>query len=148
MELHKLKAHQLHDKLKAKEVSAAEVTEAVYDRIAAVEDKVRAYITLTRETALEQARRVDADEHDHAAVPGAYLPEKLHVTVVQVVDLESSHDDPVAWLHLSLPRNATAMARRKTIAMNVSAVVKRTKTYACEMKKYATRRNSAVKKPR
>ena len=41
VELHTLKAHQLHSKLKAKEVSAVEITEAVFSRISAVEDKVR-----------------------------------------------------------------------------------------------------------
>lgn len=59
MELNKLKAHELHRKLQAKEISAVEIAEAVFSRISAVEDKVRSYITLTREEAMEQARRTD-----------------------------------------------------------------------------------------
>ena len=36
-----------------------ELTNNVYDRIAAVEDKVKAYITLDKENALAQAAKVD-----------------------------------------------------------------------------------------
>ncbi len=78
MELHKLKAHQLHNKLKAKEVSAVEITEAVFGRIAAVEDKVRAYITLTCEAAFAQARKVDAKiGRGEAIAPLAGIPGAL-----------------------------------------------------------------------
>jgi aspartyl-tRNA(Asn)/glutamyl-tRNA(Gln) amidotransferase subunit A len=59
VELHKLTAHELHDRLAAKEVSAAEITAAVFARIDAVEDKVRAYITQTRDLAMAQARAAD-----------------------------------------------------------------------------------------
>lgn len=52
-------AHQLHRKLTAKEISAAEIAAAVFARMDAVEDKVRAYITPLREEAMAQARRVD-----------------------------------------------------------------------------------------
>ena len=77
MELYKLKAHELHKKLKNKEVSAVELTEAVFSRIAAVEDEVKAYISLTREAALAQARKVDdkikagQDIAPLAGIPGA-----------------------------------------------------------------------------
>ncbi|KJS14081.1 MAG: glutamyl-tRNA amidotransferase [Peptococcaceae bacterium BRH_c8a] len=59
MELYYLTAHQLHDMLIKKEISAEEITRAVFGRIDAVEDKIRAYVTLTRETAERQARAVD-----------------------------------------------------------------------------------------
>lgn len=42
-----------------KEVSAAEITKAVFQRIDQVEDKVKSYITLTREQAETQAAEVD-----------------------------------------------------------------------------------------
>ncbi len=57
--MHKLTAHELHAKLVAKEVSAAEITAAVFGRIDAVEDKVRAYITQTRDRAMAQAKAAD-----------------------------------------------------------------------------------------
>jgi aspartyl-tRNA(Asn)/glutamyl-tRNA(Gln) amidotransferase subunit A len=52
-------AHELHDLLINKEISAEELNKAVYDRIEAVDDKIGAFITRTRENALKQARAVD-----------------------------------------------------------------------------------------
>jgi aspartyl-tRNA(Asn)/glutamyl-tRNA(Gln) amidotransferase subunit A len=59
MELNRLTAHELHDMIKARDVSAREVTQAVLDRIDAVEDKVKAYMTVTAEGALQAAAEVD-----------------------------------------------------------------------------------------
>ena len=52
--------HGLHAKLINKEISATEITQSVLDRIDAVEAEVGCYITQTRESALAQARAVDA----------------------------------------------------------------------------------------
>ncbi|MFX4262029.1 Asp-tRNA(Asn)/Glu-tRNA(Gln) amidotransferase subunit GatA [Pelotomaculum propionicicum] len=52
-------AHELHDLLIKKEISAEELNKAVLDRVESVEDKIGAYITRTRENALDQARAVD-----------------------------------------------------------------------------------------
>ncbi len=60
MELYKATAHELHEKLVKKEISSVELTEELYARIDAVEDKVNAYVTLDRENALKQAAAVDA----------------------------------------------------------------------------------------
>lgn len=60
MDLYKYTASQLHEKLVKKEISAVELAKAVFERIDNVEDKVKAYITQTRETALTQAAAVDA----------------------------------------------------------------------------------------
>ncbi len=51
--------HQLHDLLRNREVSSVELTHNILDRIDAVEDKVSAYITQSREQALEQAAAAD-----------------------------------------------------------------------------------------
>ncbi len=51
-------AHELHDLLVNKKISPVELTEAVFARIEAVENKVKAYVTLTKEEALKQARAV------------------------------------------------------------------------------------------
>ncbi len=59
MDLYQLTAHRLHEMLVKKEVSAAEITKAVFQRIEQVEDKVNSYITLTQETAEAQAAEVD-----------------------------------------------------------------------------------------
>lgn len=60
MQLNSLTAHELHDRLKKREISSVEITRAVFDRIDQVEEKVRAFVTLTRETALAKAGEVDA----------------------------------------------------------------------------------------
>ncbi|MDI9571389.1 MAG: Asp-tRNA(Asn)/Glu-tRNA(Gln) amidotransferase subunit GatA [Pseudomonadota bacterium] len=60
MELHALTIHELQDKLRAGETTAADILASVCRRIDAVEDKVHAYITLTREAAELQAAAADA----------------------------------------------------------------------------------------
>lgn len=60
MDLYKSTAHELHDKLVNKEISSVELTNALYARIDAVEDQVKAYVTLDKENALAQAAKVDA----------------------------------------------------------------------------------------
>lgn len=59
MQLHALTAWQLAQKLTSREVSAAEAVTACLERISAVEARVRAFLTLTGEQALAQARAVD-----------------------------------------------------------------------------------------
>ncbi len=60
MSLYNLTAHALHEKLKAREITAVALTESVYARIEAVEPHVKGYLTLTKDIALEQARAADA----------------------------------------------------------------------------------------
>ena len=59
MELYALTIHELQDKLRAGEITAAQLAESVFKRIDAVEKDVRAYITPMRETALAEAKRAD-----------------------------------------------------------------------------------------
>ncbi|TMA09953.1 MAG: Asp-tRNA(Asn)/Glu-tRNA(Gln) amidotransferase subunit GatA, partial [Deltaproteobacteria bacterium] len=59
MNVHSLSLHELSAKLKKREVSAEELTRAVFDRVAATEDKIHSYITLCPETALSEAKRAD-----------------------------------------------------------------------------------------
>lgn len=59
MSLYQLTAHELHDKLKAREITAVELTESIYERIEEVETQVKGYLTLTKEIALEQANAAD-----------------------------------------------------------------------------------------
>ncbi len=59
MSLNQLTAHELHDKLKAREITAVELTESIYERIEEVEPHVKGYLTLTKDIALEQANAVD-----------------------------------------------------------------------------------------
>ena len=60
MELFEMTAHELADKLAAREVSAREVTDSALARIAQAEERVRAYVTVTEDLARSQAEAVDA----------------------------------------------------------------------------------------
>ncbi|MHB0885840.1 MAG: Asp-tRNA(Asn)/Glu-tRNA(Gln) amidotransferase subunit GatA [Bacillota bacterium] len=53
-------AHELRDRVKRGDLSAEEATRAALDRIEAVDGRLRAFLTVTPEAALDQARAVDA----------------------------------------------------------------------------------------
>ena len=57
--LHELTAHGAHDLLAKREVSARELTQAVLERIDAVDGVVRAYLTVAADEALAQASLAD-----------------------------------------------------------------------------------------
>ncbi|HKM32631.1 MAG TPA: Asp-tRNA(Asn)/Glu-tRNA(Gln) amidotransferase subunit GatA [Oscillospiraceae bacterium] len=59
MDLYKKTATELSSMLRDKKCSAIEITEAVFSRIDAVEDKVDAYITICKDESLEKAKQVD-----------------------------------------------------------------------------------------
>jgi aspartyl-tRNA(Asn)/glutamyl-tRNA(Gln) amidotransferase subunit A len=60
MELSQKTIHEINDLLEKKEVTVTEVTQSVVDRIAAVENKTAAYLSLQTEEALSAARGLDA----------------------------------------------------------------------------------------
>ena len=59
MNLYELTIHEAHGRLKAKEISSAELTRAVLDRIGAVDTQVGAYLTVDEPLAMAQARAAD-----------------------------------------------------------------------------------------
>ena len=59
MEITAMPAHRLQELMKRREISAEELASAVFHKIDQVEDTVKAYITQTRDTALNTAREVD-----------------------------------------------------------------------------------------
>ena len=59
MKLFEQPAHVLHDMLVNKEITSLELTEAVFARIDEVEGDVKAYLTITRDEAIAQAKAVD-----------------------------------------------------------------------------------------
>ena len=59
MKLHELTIGAAHRLLKNKEISSVELTRAVLDRIDTVEGKVDAFITISEQTAMEQAKAAD-----------------------------------------------------------------------------------------
>lgn len=58
MELYELSLSEIAKKIKSKEVKIKEVLESVYSRIDAVESKVDAYVTITREQAYKRAEKL------------------------------------------------------------------------------------------
>ena len=58
-ELLKKSAVEQSKALKNKEISAVELTQAAFERIEEVDDKLGAFNSLTKETALETAKKVD-----------------------------------------------------------------------------------------
>ena len=59
MDLHALTIHEAHEHLKNRDFSARELTQALLKRIEEVESKVKAYITVTQEKALNEAEQAD-----------------------------------------------------------------------------------------
>jgi aspartyl-tRNA(Asn)/glutamyl-tRNA(Gln) amidotransferase subunit A len=56
---YELTIHQAHELLRQGEITAVELTQSCLDRILAVDNRIKAYLTLTPELALEQAREAD-----------------------------------------------------------------------------------------
>lgn len=69
MDLYKLTIHELQDKLLAGEISSEDIVKSFFSRIAQVEEKAQAFITLCEERALATARSIDK-EGDYAGIKG------------------------------------------------------------------------------
>lgn len=59
MSLTDLTIHELSDKLQSQEISSVELTSAHMDRIEKIDGKIQAFVTVTKEEALKQAKAVD-----------------------------------------------------------------------------------------
>jgi aspartyl-tRNA(Asn)/glutamyl-tRNA(Gln) amidotransferase subunit A len=60
MNLSSLTLHDAAEKLRKRELTSLDLTEAVFKRIADTDDKIHAYLTLARDSAIEAARQADA----------------------------------------------------------------------------------------
>jgi aspartyl-tRNA(Asn)/glutamyl-tRNA(Gln) amidotransferase subunit A len=58
-ELHQLTIHEAHELLKQRKISSTELTKSVLKRIAEVEGKVHACVTIVEDIALKEAKKVD-----------------------------------------------------------------------------------------
>ena len=58
-QLWQLTLHEAHQRLARREISSLELTRACLERIHQVEDRVKSFVTVTEEVALEQAERAD-----------------------------------------------------------------------------------------
>ena len=59
--LHDLTIHDASELLARREISSAELTEAVLARIEDVDERVKAFVTVTEEGAMAEARESDAE---------------------------------------------------------------------------------------
>jgi aspartyl-tRNA(Asn)/glutamyl-tRNA(Gln) amidotransferase subunit A len=64
LSLYRLTIHEARARISAGDLTAVALTEAVLERVRAVEDDIRAYLTLTPDSSLAQARVVDAEPVD------------------------------------------------------------------------------------
>ncbi|MCP3950968.1 MAG: Asp-tRNA(Asn)/Glu-tRNA(Gln) amidotransferase subunit GatA [Desulfobacterales bacterium] len=139
MELHELTIHAAHDLLKSKEVSSVELTRAVLDRVAAVDDKVGAYITVTGDQALEQAAAADRAIDAGKITPLTGIP-------LGIKDLMCTRDIPTTCASKILenfvpPYNATVVEK-----LNSSGAVTVGKLNMDEFAMGSSTENSALKK--
>ena len=72
-----LTVKQAADLLAAKQISSVELTQAVLDRIDAVEERTKAFVTVTADHALEQARAADERIAAGEATPLTGIPVQL-----------------------------------------------------------------------
>jgi aspartyl-tRNA(Asn)/glutamyl-tRNA(Gln) amidotransferase subunit A len=73
-ELYDLTISEAHDLLQRRELSSVELTRAVLDRVSAVDSRVRAYVTVTADLALEAAARADERYQNGTAGPLTGIP--------------------------------------------------------------------------
>ena len=74
MELYKLTIHELHEKLKNREISAKELTESIFKRLSETEEKIKAYLTITKDEAQKQTEEADKDIKSGNASPLTGIP--------------------------------------------------------------------------
>lgn len=60
MELYELTLHELQEMLARRDISSKEIVQSIFNRIHSVEDKVKSFITLTEESALQKAGEIDS----------------------------------------------------------------------------------------
>ena len=71
MELYELTLHELQEMLARRDISSKEIVKSIFNRIKAVDDKVKSFITLTEESALKKAEEIDngGAYHGIAGIP-------------------------------------------------------------------------------
>ncbi len=81
-ELYRLTIHEAHKLLLKGEINAVELTKSVLKRIEAVEDRVKAFITVTADLALQQAAEADRRIRAGEVTPLTGIPMQLKDVIV------------------------------------------------------------------
>jgi aspartyl-tRNA(Asn)/glutamyl-tRNA(Gln) amidotransferase subunit A len=84
MSLHALSIGELRDKLRRGEVSAREVVQAVINRISRVDEKIKAYLWLNPDDALQQAESIDRTKQAATSALLAGIP----IAIKDVINVE------------------------------------------------------------
>ena len=74
MELNTLTIHELQKKLRDGETTSVAITESIFNRIDAVDEKIHSYITLTKDLAFQQAAQADRDISNGRGGPLTGIP--------------------------------------------------------------------------
>lgn len=74
MNLCDLTIHESHNLLKAREISSVDLTQAILNRIEQVEEKLHAFVTVTKDLALRQARQADVRLRNSNVAPLTGIP--------------------------------------------------------------------------
>jgi len=111
VELCQLTIHEAHDQLATGAISALELTEAVLARILAIDNDVKAYLTLTPESALDQA--LAADARRAAGEDGPLLGIPLAIKDVLCTEGVPTTAGSRILENFAPPYDATAIARLK-----------------------------------
>lgn len=74
MDIHSLTIHELHDLIERRELSVTEVVTAFLERIEGIDPKIRSYLLVTGDRALEQAKAFDSEQRDIRLSPVAGIP--------------------------------------------------------------------------
>ena len=72
--MYRLTIHELHEKLKGKEITAQEATKVLLKRIQEVDPKIKAYLTVTEEEAMKEAQEADRRIGAGKAAPLTGIP--------------------------------------------------------------------------
>ena len=74
MEITDMTVHELVEKLKNKELTSEEITQAYINRIEEKENDIGAFVTKTTEDSLEKAKLIDNSNIDREQIPFAGIP--------------------------------------------------------------------------
>ncbi len=104
-----LTIHAALELLEKGEVTSVELTQAVLDRIAALDEQVRAYLTVTADSALDQARRADERRARGETAPLLGIPLAIKDNIA-IAGLQLTAGSRILKGYVS-PFNATVMER-------------------------------------
>lgn len=62
MFIYELTAKELRDKFLSNQLSAVEIVNSFYERIEKVEDKIKSFVSLRKDLALKEAKKLDEKE--------------------------------------------------------------------------------------